>query len=88
MQFGPPTWIAIYLTIWWVVLFAVLPIGVKSHAEAGIEVPGGGDPASPVEPKLKRKFITTTWVAALCTAALWAILHFHLISLPDVPAAG
>jgi predicted secreted protein len=74
--------IAIYLTIWWTVLFAVLPLGVRSYAEEGIEVPGGGDPSAPVNPNLKRKFITTTWVAAIVWAMLWAILHFHLITLP------
>ena len=30
-----------YFTIWWVVLFAVLPIGVRSATEAGIERAGG-----------------------------------------------
>ena len=42
--------IAIYLVIWWTALFAILPLGVKSHAEAGIPVPGGGDPAAPGKP--------------------------------------
>jgi predicted secreted protein len=79
--------IAIYLTIWWVTLFAILPLGVRSHAEMGIEVPGGGDPASPVEPKLKRKFFTTTWVAAILFAILWAVLKFHLVHLPDMPSS-
>ena len=74
--------IAIYLTIWWTALFAILPLGVRSHAEEGIEVPGGGDPSSPVNPNLKRKFITTTWVSAILWAALWATLHFHLVTLP------
>ena len=79
------TGIAIYLTIWWVTLLTILPLGVKSHSEAGIEVPGGGDPSSPVDPKLKRKFITTTWVSAILFAILWAVLHFHLIPMPDIP---
>ncbi len=74
--------IAIYLTIWWTALFAILPLGVRSYAEEGKPVPGGGDPSAPVNPNLKRKFITTTWVAAILWAALWAILHFHLITLP------
>ncbi len=74
--------IAIYLTIWWTTLFAVLPLGVRSYAEEGKPVPGGGDPSAPVNPNLKRKFITTTWVAAIVWAILWAILHFHLITLP------
>ena len=74
--------IAIYLTIWWTVLFAVLPLGVRSYAEEGIDVPGGGDPSAPVNPNLKRKFITTTWIAAIVWTILWAILHFHLVKLP------
>jgi len=82
---GPVTWIAIYLTIWWTALFAILPLGVRSHAEEGIEVPGGGDPASPVNPNLKRKFFTTTWVAAIFTGLLWLALHFHWFTLPELP---
>jgi predicted secreted protein len=79
--------IAIYLTIWWTILFAVLPLGARSHAEAGIPVPGGGDPASPVNPNLKRKFFTTTWVSGLVFAVLWLVLRFHLVSLLSVPGA-
>ena len=79
--------VAIYLTIWWTVLFAVLPLGARSHAEEGVPVPGGGDPASPVNPNLKRKFFTTTWVAGILFAILWAVLRFHLVTLPNFPDA-
>lgn len=81
---GIATNIALYLTIWWTVLFAILPIGVTSYAEAGID-PGVGDPGAPVNPKLKRKFITTTWVSALIQLLIIAVLHFHLIDLARVP---
>ena len=40
------TSVAVYLIVWWVVLFSILPVGVVSHAEAGLRPPGGGDPAS------------------------------------------
>jgi predicted secreted protein len=83
---SPFTAVAVYLTIWWTVLFAVLPIGVVSHAEAGVKPCDGVDPGSPVDPKLKRKFITTTWVSAVLFAILWAGLHFHLFHLPELPA--
>ena len=79
------TCIAVYLTIWWTCLFAVLPLGSRSHAEMGVPVPGGGDPSSPVEPNLKRKFITTTWVSAILFSALWLTIHFNLVSLPHFP---
>ncbi|HEY7900850.1 MAG TPA: DUF1467 family protein [Caulobacteraceae bacterium] len=72
----------IYLIVWWTTLFTILPLGVRSHWEEGAPVPGGGDPSSPVDPKLKRKFLTTTWVAAILTAVIWAVLHFHLVHLP------
>jgi predicted secreted protein len=78
------TGIAIYLTIWWTILFAILPIGVKSFAESGID-PEGGDPGAPVNPNLKRKFITTTWVSAILQAILVAVIHFHLIDLDRIP---
>jgi predicted secreted protein len=80
------TGIAIFFTIWWTVLFAVLPLGVTSHAEAGIDRGDGGDPAAPVDPKLKKKFITTTWIAAVIWTALFLVLHFKLISLPSLPS--
>ena len=75
------TSLAVYAIFWWVVLFSVLPMGVVSHAEAGLRTPGGGDPAAPVDPKLKRKFLTTTWVSALLFAPFWLAAHFHWISL-------
>lgn len=79
--------VAIYLTIWWTILFAVLPVGTRSHAEEGIPVPGGGDPGSPVNPNLKRKFITTSWISAIVFTVLWAVLRFHLVSLPNFPSS-
>lgn len=78
------TGVAIYLTLWWVVLFTILPLGVVSHAEAGIDKGDGGDPGAPVDPKLKRKFFTTTWVSGIAFAVIWAVIHFGLIELPPV----
>ena len=40
------TAIAIYFIIWWVVLFAVLPWGVRSQEESGAVAPGT-DPGAP-----------------------------------------
>ena len=40
------TALAIYFITWWIVLFAVLPWGVRSQSEAGDVVPGS-DPGAP-----------------------------------------
>ncbi len=83
---GPITCISVFMVIWWTVLFAVLPIGSRSFHEMGIKPPPGADPGAPVNPNLKRKFFTTTWVSVLAFTILWLIIRFHLITLPALPA--
>jgi len=83
---GPVTGVAIYLTLWWVVLFAVLPLGSRSYSDAGIAVKDGGDPGAPVSPNLKRKFITTTWVSAIAWLILFAVIKSGLVHLAPLPA--
>ena len=78
------TFFAIYLVVWWTVLFAILPLGTTTYAEAGIEVKDGGDPGAPVDPKLWRKAFTTTWVAGVVYVIGWAVWYFHLIKLPEL----
>ncbi|MFM1959511.1 MAG: hypothetical protein RL588_1028 [Pseudomonadota bacterium] len=85
---SPFTAIAIYLTLWWTVLFAVLPLGSKSHAEAGIKPPGGGDPASPVNPRLKEKFLLTTVISAVVFAVFYLLLYFQVIPLTPLRRLG
>lgn len=80
------TGICIYLTIWWTVLFSILPLGVTSHAEAGIDKGDGGDPGAPVDPKLKRKVLTTTIISTAIWIVFLCALQFKLIHLPELPA--
>jgi predicted secreted protein len=66
---------AIYFVIWWIVLFAVLPWGVRSQHEAG-EISPGSDPGAPARPLLLRKAIATTLVSAVIMAigyGAWAL---------------
>ena len=70
MQLGIVTLAAIYVVVWWVVLFGGLPLGAQSHHEAGVDLKDGGDPGAPVAPGLKRKVVTTTWVAVIVWGAV------------------
>jgi predicted secreted protein len=56
------TAIAIYFLIWWIVLFAILPFGVRPQGE---EAPPGTDPGAPVVPHLMAKLLWTTIVATV-----------------------
>jgi predicted secreted protein len=79
------TAVAIYFIIWWVVLFAVLPFGVRSQQESG-EVAPGTDPGAPAVPDLKRKLVATTLLACLVFALLFIIYSFRLVSIDDLAA--
>jgi predicted secreted protein len=67
LPFSTPLAVAIYLTIWWIVLFAILPFGVRSSEEES-DTPIGGDPGAPVAPKLWIKAVATTVVATILFA--------------------
>ena len=72
--------IAIYFIIWWTVLFAVLPIGVRTQAEDGAIVPGTPESA-PAAPRLLRVVFLTTVISALVFAALWALIRYGIVDL-------
>jgi predicted secreted protein len=77
------TAIAIYFLIWWVVLFAILPWGVRSQSEAG-EMAPGTDPGAPVMPHLKWKLFGTTVVATMIFAAVYVVYVYRLITLDEL----
>jgi predicted secreted protein len=80
------TAIAIYFIIWWAVLFAVLPWGIRSQEESGVVV-HGTDPGAPAVPQLARKVVWTSLVAAL-VFALWYVVFYayHLVGIEDLAA--
>ena len=85
MFVGPITLFAIYIVIWWLVLFTILPLGMNQGAQ---ERPtDGSDWGAPAQTNLKRKFITTTWVAAIVWLVLILVIQFQLIPLPDLPSS-
>ena len=68
--------IVVYLITWWVVLFAILPWGVRPP-----EVPDPGHaPSAPVKPRLRLKFAVTSVVAAVIWVGIFALAQSDLIS--------
>ena len=82
MPIGPVTMFAIYIVVWWVVLFAVLPLGTSSETH---EPPTDGSQwGAPKTPNLKRKFLTTTWVAFLLWLFVMWLVFIGWMPLPDL----
>ncbi|MPY75270.1 MAG: DUF1467 family protein [Alphaproteobacteria bacterium] len=74
------TWfggIVIYVIVWWMVLFAVLPWGNRPP-----ETPEPGHATSaPEKPRLALKFAVTTGIATLVFLMIWWLFESDLISL-------
>jgi predicted secreted protein len=68
-----PMAVAIFVTIWWILLFAVLPFGVQSQHETE-EIEPVSDPGAPIAPRLLVNALWTTAISVLAFIALmWLI---------------
>ncbi|MDJ0514610.1 MAG: DUF1467 family protein [Methyloceanibacter sp.] len=77
--------VAIYFVIWWVLLFAILPWGVRTSEEVGAASDPGFADSAPHKPKLLAKVIATTIVSGIVFAFIYAIMVHHIITLDDIP---
>jgi predicted secreted protein len=77
------TWLAIYFIMWWTVLFAVLPWGIRSQHESGDIVPGS-DPGAPSLPQLRAKVLWTTVATTVLFGAFYFSSVNNLISLDKI----
>ena len=78
MVYSLSTAFAIYFVLWWVVLFAVLPFGVRSQAENGEEI-AGTDPGAPSAARMGRKLLWTTVISAVIFGVgMWAFRAGYL----------
>ena len=64
--------LVVFLITWWLVLFTMLPIGVRSQEEGG-EVLEGSEPGAPMAPMLAKK----AWWTTVATSVIW-IIYFAI----------
>ncbi|OLF73045.1 hypothetical protein AWH62_08830 [Maricaulis sp. W15] len=64
--------LVVFLIVWWLFFFMMLPIGVRSQEEAG-DVVSGSEPGAPQAPNLARKM----WWTTIVTSIAW-ILYFAI----------
>ncbi|MDD9901634.1 MAG: DUF1467 family protein [Alphaproteobacteria bacterium] len=65
----------LYLIIWWVTLFMVLPMGVQRHNEGG----KGFDAGAPEKPDLVRKLLLNTLLSAIVLAVIYVLVETGVI---------
>ena len=78
------TSIAIYFVVWWIVLFAVLPFGMRSQNEDNVVVPG--TPASaPTRSHFGKAALRTTIVSLVLFGAYYFIFDTLGYTFSDLP---
>jgi len=82
---GIVTGIVTFVIIWWVVIFAVLPFGVKGQWE-GDGGPEGTEPGAPQNPQLGKKVLITTGIAAAIWVVVALVITSGAVTLESLPA--
>ena len=68
----------IYIIIWWIVFFAILPIDVNRHKPIKIN---GEDPGSPENPKMLKKFIYCTSITTVIFMIIYLLIKYEYLNL-------
>ena len=73
--------IVIYVIIWWIVFFSLLPIDVNRIKNRKIE---GEDPGSPENPKMPKKFIYCTGITTVLFILIYLLMKFEYLNLRNI----
>ena len=71
----------IYIIIWWIVFFAILPIDVERKKLIKID---GEDPGSPENPKMLKKFIYCTGISTILFVMIYLLMKFEYLNLRNI----
>ena len=71
----------IYIIIWWIVFFAILPIDVERNKSI---IKEGEDPGSPENPKMIKKFIYCTGITTILFIIIYLLMKFEYLNLRNI----
>jgi len=71
----------IYIIIWWIVFFAILPIDVNRNKTVRIE---GEDLGSPENPKMLKKFLYCTGITSVIFVIIYLLMKYEYLNLRNI----
>ena len=71
----------IYVIIWWIIFFAILPIDVNRIKTVKID---GEDPGSPENPKMIKKFFYCTGITTIIFVIIYLLIKFEYLNLRNM----
>lgn len=79
--------IVLFAIFWFLALYMILPLFVKSQDEVG-EVEPGTPASAPDQPLMKKKLIWTTVGAVIAWLIAFAVMESGMITMADIIAIG
>ena len=73
--------IVVFSVTWFLALYCLLPVGVRSQEEAGDDIPVGAMAGAPSKPNIGLKAIGATVIAALFTALIWYLVTERILTM-------
>ena len=71
----------IYIIIWWIVFFVILPIDVNRAKIVKID---GEDPGSPENPRMFKKFLYCTGISPVIFSLIFLLIKFEYLNLRNI----
>ena len=71
----------IFICIWWIVFFAILPIDVNRQKTKKIE---GEDPGSPENPKMLKKFVYCNIISGIIFLMIYLLVKYEYLNLRNL----
>ena len=75
--------IIVFVIIWWIIFFSVLPVGIQSNKEKLRKRIEGIDPGAPKNPKIAKKFLITTIITTLIFVVVYYLVKIDLLNLRE-----
>jgi len=79
--------IVLYAVVWFMTLFVVLPLRLKSQHDSGDVVPGTSASA-PSNPQIKKRMLITTFIGTLIWAAVCTAIISGTLSMKNLGFEG
>ena len=70
--------IVVFVCLWWIVFFALLPIDVNRKTEGNIR---GIDPGAPENPKLLKKIIYSSLITSIIFIIIYILVRYEYLNL-------
>ena len=76
--------IIVYVCIWWIVFFSILPIGIKSKSQQLDKKSDSFDSGAPKNPQLGKKFLFTTLITSIIFMGIYYMVSNEYLNLREI----